>query len=467
MNKKMKDLAYTFSANFLNFLMGFVTGFIIPKFLGIDDYAYLKVFTFYVGYVGIAHLGLLDGIYIKYGSYNYEDLPQEKFRGYTRSLIIFQIVEAIILGGIISIVVKDSNRIVICFMVILNMIILNITNLFTFIHQFTKRFKLFSINTIINKLLYVIGCLVLIYFSMFNYINFIILQTIINLLILGIYIFKNKDLVFGKGQGLLDSLKEYKELIKLGFFIMIGNFMTIIILGIDRLFVDAFFTLEDFAMYSFSYTLISLFYILLNSLTMVLYPYLTRAKEESYKNVYEIIRMAITIIMSFTLCGYFIIKFIVQNFMPQYINSFGILIFLVPTVIYSGHISILITNYYKVLKKTKEYTINNIVALMISIITNTIAYTVFKNVTSIAIATLISFILWIIYSDIYFKKVLGVKILKAHILDIGIVSIFIVCAYSFNWFFGMIVYLVLIVLFMASLVKNELNSIINMILKQY
>ena len=466
MNKRMKDLAYTFSANFLNFLMGFVTGFIIPKFLGIDDYAYLKVFTFYVTYVGVAHLGLLDGIYIKYGSYNYEDLPQEKFRAYTRSLVIFQIVEAIILGVIVSIVIKDSNRSIICFMVILNMIILNITNLFTFIHQFTKRFKLFSINTIINKLLYVIGCLFLIYFSMFNYINFVILQTVINVLILGIYIYKNKDLVFGKAQGLLENFREYKELIKLGFFVMIGNFMTIIVLGIDRLFIDAFFSLEDFAMYSFAYTLISLFYILLNSLTMVLYPYLTRAKEETYKEVYETIKMAITILMSFTLCGYFVIKFIVINFIPQYTNSFNILIFLVPTVIYSGHISILITNYYKVLKKTKEYTFNNIVALIISIITNIIAYIIFKDVIAIAASTLISFILWVIYSDLYFKKILGVKILKANMLDIGIIVIFIVCAYSFNWLAGMLVYLILIGIFMILMIRRDIKKIIKIMLKK-
>ena len=78
MDKRLKDLMYAFSANFLNFLMGFVTGFIIPKFLGIDDYAYLKIFTFYVTYVGVAHLGFLDGIYIKYGAYDYKDLPKEK-----------------------------------------------------------------------------------------------------------------------------------------------------------------------------------------------------------------------------------------------------------------------------------------------------------------------------------------------------------------------------------------------------
>lgn len=463
MNKKIKDLAYTFSANFLNFLMGFITGFIIPKFLGIDDYAYLKIFTFYVTYVGVAHLGLLDGIYIKYGSYNYDDLPRDKFRAYTRTLIIFQILEAIVLGGIMFIVVKDTNRAIISFMVIINMIILNITNLFTFIHQFTKRFKLFSINMILNKLLYVIGCVCLIYFNMFGYINFVIIQTVINALILCIYIYNNKELVFGKAQSLIENFKEFNELIKIGFFVMIGNFMTIIVLGIDRLFVDTLFSLEDFAMYSFAYTLISLFFILLNSLTMVLYPYLTRAKEETYKEIYETIRISITLVMSITLCGYFVIKYIVSTYIPEYTSSFDILIFLVPTVIYSGHITILVTNYYKVLKKTKEYTLNNVVALIISVATNIIAYLMYKDVKAIAVATLISFSLWVIYSDLYFKKILNVRILKANILDIGIISIFIICAYKFNWFLGMIVYICLIIVFIASFVSKDIKKIIEIL----
>lgn len=203
----------------------------------------------------------------------------------------------------------------------------------------------------------------------------------------------------------------------MGFFVMIGNFMSTIILGIDRIFVDRFFTIKDFAIYSFAYTLISLFYILLNSVQMVIYPYLTRAKENTYKQVYEVIRISITMLMSVTLCGYFVIKFIVATFLPQYTDSFRILIFLVPTVIYSGQINILIGNYYKVLQKTKEYTQNNIIAFILSIITNVIAYILYKDIAAIAVATLISFILWLVYSDWYFIKTIKVNVTRAYILD--------------------------------------------------
>lgn len=466
MDKRLRDLIYTFSANFLNFLMGFVTGFILPKFLGIDDYAYLKVFTFYVTYVGVAHLGFLDGIYIKYGAYDYSDLPREKFRGYARFLMVFQVVEALALVLLAFLFIRNENRLNIVLFTILNMIILNIINLWMFVHQITKRFKLFSINTILTKLLYVIGCVLLIFNGVRGYNEYVILQTIINVIILVIYIYYNRELVFGKAESVRQTFKEAKELIGIGFFVMIGNFMSVIILGIDRIFVDRLFTIKDFAIYSFAYTLISLFYILLNSLTMVIYPYLRRAKEDTYKSVYETIRISITILMSLTLCGYFVIKFIVSSFLPQYTDSLAILIFLVPTVIYSAQMNILIANYYKVMQKTKEYTANNIIALVLSIITNIIAYFIYKNITSIAIATLVSFILWLIYSDLYFKKIIKIRVGRAYILDFTVLVIFFFSAYFFKWYNGLVVYIVLLILLLTINNRKDIKNIINMVKKR-
>lgn len=466
MDKRLRDLTYAFSANFLNFLMGFVTGFIIPKFLGIDDYAYLKVFTFYVTYVGVAHLGFLDGIYIKYGAYDYDDLPRKKFRGYVRFLIVFQVIEALALVLLAFLLIRNENRLNIVLFTIFNMIILNITNLWMFIHQITKRFKLFSINTILTKLLYVIGCVLLILNGVRGYNGYVILQTIINIIILFIYIYYNKELVFGKAESTKETFKEAKELIGIGFFVMIGNFMSVIILGIDRIFVDRLFTIKDFAIYSFAYTLISLFYILLNSLTMVIYPYLRRAKEDTYKSIYETIRISITMLMSVTLCGYFVIKFIVSSFLPQYTESFAILIFLVPTVIYSAQINILIANYYKIMQKTKEYTINNIMALFLSIITNIIAYFIYKDIASIAIATLVSFILWLIYSDLYFKKIIKVRVGRAYILDLSILAIFFFSAYFFKWYNGLVIYIVLLILLLTVNNRKDVKKIINMVKKR-
>ena len=460
---KLKNISYTLGANILTFLMGVIPGFVIPKFLGVEEFGYLKIFTFYITYVGITHFGFLDGIYIKYGAYEYEDIPKEKFRGYFRYLVLLQIIEALIAVGILQLFDLGAERRFILLLVIVNMIIMNITTLFAFIHQFTKRFKVFSINLILNKLIYVVGTLIFIYFNILGYKEFVFLQTLINVIILGIYIYSNKEIVFGSSERVLKNLREYFILTKSGFFIMIGNFMGILIIGLDKIFVDTFFTLEDFSMYSFSYTLISLFFILLNSLTTVIYPYLARMKEESFANVYSEIRVNLTILMSLTLPGYFIIKEIVLVYLPEYKGSLEILLFLVPTIIYSAQINILVANYYKILKETKEYTKNNMVALALGIVTNIIAYYCFRSVMSIAVATLISFILWLLYSDIYFTKKINISYKRAMILEILVISLFLFSTRFENIFIGIIIYTVPLIIILIIFYLKDIKSCIRIL----
>ncbi|MFR5266952.1 oligosaccharide flippase family protein [Clostridium sp.] len=459
--RKARNIYYTLGANILTFIMGIVTGFIIPKFLGIESYAYVKLFTFYITYVGISHFGFLDGIYIRYGAYDYDEIPKEKFRGYFRYLLVIQIIEAIIMLVILKIVMVDIDRSFIMIWVVINMIISNLTTLFAFIHQFTKRFKVFSINLVLNKLIYVIGSLVFIYCNLLGYKPFIVLQTAINIIILCVYIYINKELVFGKCESIRDNISEYINITKSGFFIMIGNFMGIFILGLDRLFVDRFFTLNEFSMYSFAYTLISLFFILLNSITTVIYPYLARMNRDNSKIVYERIRIALTSIMSITLVGYFAIKMIINTYLPKYEASLPILIFLVPTVIYSAQINILIINYYKILQETKAYTKNNIIALLLGLVTNIVALAMFKSVVSIAAATLISFALWLLYSDYYFNKTINVNYKKASFVELLIVIVFIITTSIHNWLLGASIYSGIIIIILFICCRNEIKETIN------
>ncbi|GKU31669.1 oligosaccharide flippase family protein [Clostridium folliculivorans] len=465
MNKKFKDFYYTLSANMLTFIMGVVTGFMIPAYLGYDDYNYIKVFGFYLTYVGIAHFGLLDGIYIKYGAYDYEDLPRGKFRSYFKFALIFQVLEAIVIAIGIFMFTKDSSRSIVMYFVVINMILMNMTSLFAFIHQFTKRFKLFSFNTVFTKLFYVIGCLILFKLNQYGYVYYIMIQTFVNLVVLLIYIYNNKEIVFGKSDSISKNVSEYKELFGTGFLVMMGNFITLVVLGIDRFIIDKFMTNYDFAMYSFAYTLVSLFFILLNSVTSVVYPFLTRAAESTYKNVYETSRYAISFMMTFTLSGYFIIRFVVEVFVNKYVDSLIILVFLVPTVVCSGTINILVQNMYKVLKATKDYTKNNLVALIIALLTNAIGFAIFRSSISVAVATLIAFILWVIYSDRYFSKILNINVKKCQMFDIIIFAVFIFTALNFQWYIGMIIYVMLLSLIIFIFFKKEFKNILMLIRK--
>lgn len=115
-SKGVKDLGYTLMANFLMLLSGIASTFIIAKIWTTDVtkwYAYSKVFTLYLGYVGFFHFGFNDGVMVNYGNYDYETLPRKKFRSYFRFLLCFQVGIALMLSLISFVVTKDYIRLMI------------------------------------------------------------------------------------------------------------------------------------------------------------------------------------------------------------------------------------------------------------------------------------------------------------------------------------------------------------------
>ena len=68
MDKKLqKGIVAVLIANLVNVAFSLATNFLLPKYLSIESYAGIKEFQLYVSYVGLFHLGFVDGIYLKYG----------------------------------------------------------------------------------------------------------------------------------------------------------------------------------------------------------------------------------------------------------------------------------------------------------------------------------------------------------------------------------------------------------------
>lgn len=465
-DRRLRDLSYTLGANVVSLISGLLIAFVIPKLLSIEEYAYLRVFTFYLGYVGIFHFGFNDGVYINYGKYDYDNLPREKFRTYFKFLVLFQSAIAVLVFVVSSILSKDNGRIIIYGFLCINIILVNIIGYFDFISQFVRRFKVYSFNVVLSKVLYILGILSVFFINNRSGIYFIILQTFINILVVFIYILRYKDIIFGKGENLSDAKEDIKSNFTTGFLIMVGNFATIIIIGIDRIFVDKFYTVKDFAMYSFAVSLLSMFYLILNAITTVVYPYLTRSNDKNKGKTYETMKSAIFIALGFCISGYFIFDIIVRKFIPQYIDALSITAIIFPTIVLSGEINIVTQNYYKTMKLQKQYTKNNIAAVTIAVITILISVIFFKSLTAIAVSSLVSFFIWELYGDNFFKRNIGCKTARHHIAEILSISLFIYLTLNFKWYIGFIIYLIIFTVIVFVFLKNDIREIIKIARKK-
>ena len=99
MNRK-KNIFYNILkvslSNIFKLIAGILVGFLLPKLIGVTDYGYYKTFTLYASYVGLFHFGLADGIYLKFGDKNYEELNKKDFRYYSQFYFIVELIISIV-----------------------------------------------------------------------------------------------------------------------------------------------------------------------------------------------------------------------------------------------------------------------------------------------------------------------------------------------------------------------------------
>ena len=202
-SKTIKDILKVTFSNACILLSGILVGFLLPKIIDQVDYGYYKTFTLYIAYIGLFHFGIIDGIYLKYGDKDYNELDKEKFRFYTRFLLILEGAISFLFIIISLFAIQEKEMKFIFVMVSLTLFSTNITSYFQYISQITRRFKELTLRNIVQSIL--ISLAIISLFISYKYFRLVInfeIYTIIYVIILFLlmvwYIFAYRDITFGK-----------------------------------------------------------------------------------------------------------------------------------------------------------------------------------------------------------------------------------------------------------------------------
>lgn len=450
--EKMKKAFKVILVDFLGLLVGILNGFLLPKFIELDQYAMIKTFSLYISYSGVFHIGFSDGLYIMLGGKSIDELKQGKIKAYLHALIKILLLT---IGGLALIsffITKD----IIFKLFILYTIPFQITLFQSLLLRATGQFEKYVKIRIFLNIINLLSTIVII--STQSAYSYMIVQ-IVGYGVLSIS-YLIKVLLFEKSKSKC-SLVEVNNIIKIGFIIMIANTVTNLFFSLDRWFIKIFFRKEDFAFYSFGVSMLNLFITVIASITIVFYPYLTEYKKKS--NIIKEIKSYIIIISSFIPLGYFVLDFIVSNFIKNYIYSLNILKILIICIPFISLINVLYSNLYKVNNWGKLYLKISIQMLIIATILNSIFLIVFKSTISIAYASLISLIFWYLYSSKDFEQ-LKISIKELIYLSIMILSYIILSEY-FNSMLGFVFYLIIISIQVYVLYKAEFMKMLKLILK--
>lgn len=441
-----KGAMYVLIANVINLIISLFTGFVLPKYLSIETYSSIKLFQLYITYIGILHLGFSDGMYLKYGGKNVDEVDKNEVLSELKTFKIFQFIVSIF-AIIVSIIIKNEI-LLFCSLVILP---INIANYIRSLYQATGQFKKYSRFTNLNTLLiFFINIILLLIIKTDDSYIYIIAYICAYFIYWFMLECENRK-IFGKTS--VKANRQYLiEDIKSGFFLMIGNFCNVIFTSIDRIFVQNWLGSIKFAFYSFAVSIENLMNVFVTPISTVMYNYFCNNREED--NVIRIKRV-IVLFSTIIIAVAFPVKFIIDIWLSKYAESLNILFILFTAQFISIIIRCVHINLYKAEKKQNRYFVIMSFVVVLSILLNIILYYIYKTMEMIAIATLITTIVWFIIGEIDFKKY-KMK-LKEYIYIIIIIGVFLSCSQISNAVIGCSIYIVLALTSMLIFMRESLK----------
>lgn len=438
--------------------------FILPKFIGVVQYGYWQVYLLYSTYMMLFSLGFNDGLFLKYGHLNYEELDFKKLR---ITLKIFMVIITIISFFLLlfSFLEEDKDKMFAFLAISLSLSIVGLNNTLLTILQFTNRIGLNNFLYVLNRVMFISSIFFLFMLNHLNFKSVIVSDIVIKIFLLCFTIYKSKELFFGRTNSFEIGFREYLDDIAVGIKLMFANIISSLLLGLGRFIVERELPIEEFSLYSFA-TTIALFSLTFISVASTsLYPLLKRVPEVKLPIFYQTLNTLLCVVLFFMLAGYYPISYLVQHYFSDYKGILAYLYILFILIVSQGKMQFLVNTYYKVLREEKEMLKANIVGFIIAIIVIVPAFYITNSIFSIVMGTTVT-LLWRCYaSEFFLKNKLGITSLKNMFAEFTLMLSFIISTIFLPTLIGFFSYVLTVCVYIylnRKLLVNYYSKIVAM-----
>lgn len=445
------------TANFWVSAVGFISSFIFPKILSIDDYALYHTYTLYLTYITILHLGFPSGMVINYAGKDYDQIDPKQYK--TEMILLGSVLSFFaVVALVLSIILHNQMLAFVALAILPNDLIGSYKSLL----QAWSKFKEFSIiSTILSTAIPVVALLYYVIAGILPGNVYIIINLTVNWVI-ALFIINE---IYKKIKGVkMNPVLTAENLAteKTGIMLVLGNYVHTLFTSADKQFIKWFFGNSEFAFYSFGISMKALMTVFITSIAQPLFPAMAQGKfkDEDYSGLKELL----IIFGSLSGYAYFATSIIVNNFIQKYTNSLdvvGIYFVVFPAM---AVVSCLYINLYKIKNMMRLYLKTIIGVLGVSIVTNALAVKLYPDYTGVAIATVVTYYFW------FFLGFKQFKFLKLTIRDILYLAFytagFFFTTRNLNDFVGMAVYFAFIAVIALIFYRDRVKQAVRIITKR-
>ena len=425
------NLAYAIIAQGIGLLSSMLTSLILPKYLGVEDYAYWQLFLLYSSYSGFALFGINDGIYLRLGGKKYSDVDHSQLKAQQIVIAIFQFtVAACCLGAVALMSIDPYRRLVLSLCVVLGLL-LNLTLCLRYVFQCTNLTRISSLADLFSKGLFVVLMMTVLLMGVKSSLPFI-LGYIACQLVAFLYLLVCARETLRAKASLGRALRVCATDVKAGLKIMVAYYADSLIVGFTRMLTDWRLGLAAFGRLSLSFSLTNFVLGFIGQVSMVAFPVLKRLDAKSQREKYLSIRLLLHTVLPCVYLFYVPVKLILGLWLPSYGESLVYLALTMPLCVYSCKANLLFNTYMKMERREGMLCVVNVVTMALNAV---LALASIVGLASVELATC-GIVASVVLRDLAFELIMSRKFGNP-VMGFGIAEALLTAGFmAASWFLG-------------------------------
>lgn len=402
---------------------------VVPKALGIEDYAYWQLFTLYVGYVGLLLFGVHDGVFLRLGGISADDIDWPRVKTQFVVIASFQIVALLCVGAALVAFGDDTERAVVLLCVVADGLIVNPA---AFLFYVLRAANLPNIHSLASMLSGGIWAVFLVALTALNPESFLLyaLGYLFCQSLSTAYCYLHFRQVFRCKMGSLrHALLDCRGDCFSGLKVTLAYYAGSLVVGSCRMLIDYKWGIESFGLISFSVSLVNFLLAFMAQISMVIFPAVRRLGSGSQGGAYLLIRNSLVAALPLVYVFYFPTCAVLEWWLPQYAESLRYLAVMLPVCFFDCKTQLLTNTYLKSMRKETALMWINVSFLAGSIVLMTIVAFVSSSITASVVAMVVAITARSVFAEIYLGQFMNVGSLKVLVSEIGLAVMFVVAAY--------------------------------------
>lgn len=442
------NVIISIAAQIISLAVGFVLNLVVPKFIDNYQYAYWQAYTLYVGYVGILHFGLLDGLVLRYSQYDYEELDKARIRSQFMLMLVFTSALAILTSAVALLAVDGVPKIIVV-LVSVGIVTKNLVTYTSYSFQITNRISKYAVLIIAQRLIYGVIAAILLACKVNDFYWYCLADIAGDLTSFFMASFFNKGMYFGKTIKLKETLKEAKINVGAGIILMLANWSAMLMVSGAQMIVQWNWGDLVFGKVALAFRVLNLFLTFITAASVVLFPSLKRLDNDKLPSLYKNIRSVLSPFLLFCLILYFPGCWILQRWLPDYADSTVYLGTLLPIILFTSKVSLLTNNYLKAYRKEKAMLLANLVSVALGAALFLSFSFGLNNLDALLISIVAVIAFNSVISEIIVLKIIKVRIVADFIIELLMVAGFILFVRFLDFWWGCLAYFVLYLIYCA------------------